>query len=483
MKINRKNVLITGVMLITVTLSGCSSVDGYLEEKITEKSEIYHDADYKQYAQMNKDGKLNASAEFTATDIFETSEDESAAQKQVHVTFADNRYLKISYYMDEKLTEVIDPLDCYLDPGDRIFASVESINQNSKLYRLSGYRIYEYDTETNERSELARVVADPNNKQVPNNEQVYQIAADYTGTELSVVPVGEYPNIKLTMTSYYLDNQGHKNTLSNPGDWYVNEEICVENIVDISPIDPYIVKFDFDQENYFYVDSQPKSFNKNPNEDGKVEFWEADPAEENGPIDDDVEYNVQLHPYLSLELKFDEKGSIRINDGETDTIKSGKTWVYERLKYGDKIVVETAGSPSVVDGSYEHLKVTKDPIATGFRYTMTITQEKTTSATEILEVNENLSLILSSDAKYGEVAYKLDGDKVTGTISLQENQKLTLTYTITNKDYEFSDANFWNGVQGLIGDMEKEVQIPISSDMNGDTIVPDDWFSIKKKGE
>ena len=477
MKINRKNVLITGVMLITVTLSGCSSVEGYLEEKITEKSEIYHDADYKQYAQLNKDGKLNSSAEFTATDIFDTSEAESAAQKQVHVTFADNRYLKISYFTDEKLTEVIDPLDCYLDPGDRIFASVESVNKNSNLYRLAGYRIHEYDTETNERSELARVDADQNNK------QVYQIAVDYTGTELSVVPVGEYFDRKLIMTSYYLDNQGHKNTLSNPGDWYVNEESCVENTVDISPIDPYIVKFDFDQENYFYVDSQPKSFNKDPNEDGKVEFWEVNPAEENGPIDEDVEYTVQLHPYLSLELKFDEKGSIRINDGVTDTIKSGKTWAYDRLKYGDKIVVETAGSPSVVNGSYEHLKVTEDPIETGFRYTMTITQEKTTSATEILEVNENLSLILSSDAEYGEVTYKLDGDKVTGTIRLQENQKLTLTYTITNKEYVFSDGNLWNEAQGFFGNMEKSVQIPVTSDMNGDTIVPDDWFSIKKKGE
>ena len=68
---------------------------------------------------------------------------------------------------------------------------------------------------------------------------------------------------------------------------------------------------------------------------------------------------------------------------------------------------------------------------------------------------------------------------------MQEGQELTLTYKITDKKCSFADKS--DGAGGFIRDLfkpkERTISIPITANLDGTTVSPDDWFNIVKKGE
>ena len=84
-----------------------------------------------------------------------------------------------------------------------------------------------------------------------------------------------------------------------------------------------------------------------------------------------------------------------------------------------------------------------------------------------------------------DVLAKLDGKEVSGEVQLQEGQELTLTYKITDKKCSFADKS--DGAGGFIRDLfkpkERTISIPITANLDGTTVSPDDWFNIVKKGE
>lgn len=462
--------LILSAGVVVTMLSGCGQVDEYLQNRFLEKSGILEDQEYQQYSEMKQNNQLGEDGTFNDTDVFTETAVTDVADGSVHVTFAENRYLDIQYYLDSDMTQRIDTTQCYLNPGDTIYASVESKNPNSNLYALSTYRIYEYDSENTVKNETTYPIEDKDNL-------VYQIPPTFTGSEISIVPVGEYPDRQLTMKAFYTDDSQQEKELANAGTWTINDEECTGNSASISPIVSYVLKYKFDKDNYFFVAASPKCFTEQPDQKGIVEFLEANPT------DEDMEYSVELHPYLTLTISLSENGTISLDDNIAETIKKNKSWTCEKLKYGDVLVVESAGECKISAGDYKHIKVSKDPITHGYRYTLQIVAETTDTISDDIDIDEYVTITLPETAAHGTCKYKLDGKSVSGTVQLQESQKLTVTYAITDSDYEFENANVWNWMQGIVGNMEKTETIAVDSSMNNTTIDPDAFFSISKKGE
>lgn len=461
-----KYLLLFAALFLLLTMFGCAKVDETVANAMLSKSGIHWDEGYKQYKEMNEAGQLGEDGTFIDTDIVdeaELSEElEETPRGDIHITFADNRYLNINYYYDADLKESVDTSSCYLNPGESIYSSVESKNVYSNRYGISNYRIYDYSNGDR------KIVAE----RKANSSLVYTVPADFAGTELQIVPVGEYPARALTMSAYYIDEAGRKQPLTGAGKWYINGEECKSNEERISPIVSYTLKYDFDEENYFYIESSPTSFTKDPQSAGIVEFWEVNPN------DEEKEYSVQLHRYLSLTIELKETATLTINDGVTENLKKGSEWSSKKLKYGDKIVIDTNGECMLSQGDFQHVQATKDPLTSGYRYTFVIAPN---GFNEVVETNDYITLTLTPNGKYGKCIYTLDGKKVEGTKTVQKNQKLEIKYTITDNKFKFSDATIWNAITDWVGNMSKTVQIPLSVDMNNTSIDPDAYFDIIPK--
>ncbi|MCD8330052.1 MAG: hypothetical protein LUC27_05095 [Lachnospiraceae bacterium] len=437
------------------------------------------DADYQQYEEYSQSGVLDEEGYYTGTDDSDSEKgEEDSAAGTIHVTFAENRSLRISYYTDEDCSDQINTDACYLNPGDAIYASdTVSVNENSNLYRLSEYRIFAYDS-AGERS-LLGVQEDL------TSNLIYHIPDDYAGTELSIFPVGEYPARQLSMDVYYTNDEGEKTELSGAGMWYINDSECLGDTAEISAVESYIVMFDYDEENYFYVDASPTPFTQDPNSTGFVEFWEADPTEA------EVSYEVEVHPYLSLTVKLDEAGTVTVNGDSAQLISGGKSWTSGKIAYGDEIVIETEGECTITSGDYHHFRAVRESLYHGFRYTLTVEPEYEENAATVLQqsinVNRVTAVTLEAEGDYGTCTYELDGETVEGTVEIQEGQTLTATYTITDDGYCFDESENSSGILGSIHDLfqsnERTVTIQVPTESDEVTIDPDDWFAIREKGD
>ncbi len=72
----------------------------------------------------------------------------------------------------------INPENCYVNPGDTLYAKViECNNPNSNLYKLAEYRIVEYDNDGNVEKQHQQTVTD--------GILEYEIPSNVGGTEMS----------------------------------------------------------------------------------------------------------------------------------------------------------------------------------------------------------------------------------------------------------------------------------------------------------
>ena len=447
------------VISLTASLTACTSAEKMLEEKILEESGILDTKEYKAYKQMTEDGSLTEDGRYDAPTInVESNEELNQREGIVHVTFATNRYLQVDYYLDMALKNKIDQENCYINPGDSIYAKIVSTNPNTNLYEIAEFRVIDYSSDT--QKEILR------NLEIDG--LVYQLPANFVGTEIGVIPVGKYKERKISLQVSMLEDDGKETTLSNAGTLYVNNEKYQGNTATINPLSPYILKYEFDKRNYFFVRSDPDCFTEDPNTEGVIEFFEADPTQTN------IDYFIQLHKYISLDIKLDDKGIIWVNDGEPEEIKKGRTWQGRNLMFGDVLVIESAGV-CTFEGNANIFQVEKDPILNGFRYTISIVNSDSKN-------NEDyITLFLDTNGRYGICSFKLDGKEVSGPTTVQKNQKLKLSYAITEDGYEFKNSNLFSHIQGFIGNMTKTIEIPLSKDLDNSTIHPDEWIEIVKK--
>ena len=349
----------------TLFLTSCAPLDKALEGQLLKFSHVKEESDYQQYAQLLEQGKLDEDGRFTAE-----SSTESPPEGSVYVTFGRNAYLDASYYSDENLTHLLSEEGCFLFPGDSIYAGEAIIkNPNSNLYTLKNYRVTVfYETGLSEEITVSKDGTNP---------LVFTIPEDFTGTGLSIYPIGFYQDRTLDLSVYCMDEET-RISLASAGQWYINDTACSGNSASISATEAYTLRLDYDTEEYFFVSSTPQCFTQNPNADGRVEFWEA------ASTDEDCLYEVELHHYLSLTLQCDDAATITVNDEEPVKLSKNKSFTRDDLKFGDILIIDTTGTCSIKEGDYRYVAASKDPLTNGNRYRLTIVSQPQDAAAEEL---------------------------------------------------------------------------------------------------
>ena len=123
-------------------------------------------------------------------------------------------------------------------------------------------------------------------------------------------------------------------------------------------------------------------------------------------------------------------------------------------------------------------------------YTDTMTYSKFISniSTVLREhpVKKLYSITLDATDAYGKVTYKIDGEAVeAGTYNLKEEQKLELSYEITDGSHIIvREGSNWfedrvNDIQGVLSKIKESVEIPITASLDGSTITRDKYIKVK----
>ncbi|MGM9941882.1 MAG: hypothetical protein ACI32N_07840 [Bulleidia sp.] len=464
------------IMSLIMTMTGCAQIDSGIEGFIFRKSGIEENTDYQNYKQMKESGQLDEEGYYISQEMnHDTDEDTIDHEGKVRVSFGSNNYLTVSYFSDEDLKEKLPDKKCYVEPGDTIYAKLmKNNNTNSNMYCLSEYQIIEFDHDGS--------VSEKYSMTPEGDVMKLEIPKDFNGSGISIMPIGSYPDRTIEMKVYFVDENGNTCTLLDAGTWYNGKKLLNSDSAQFSPTESYSLRYEFDRENYFFVSCSPSPLTENPQDLGSISFKEA------APTDANTMYTVQLHRYLTLTIKVTEDAEVKVNQSEPITIKKNSEWTSNKLKYGDIVSVDTNGDCEITDGDYRYVTTDTTPVNSQNRYTFKVNneaRENVSSDSSPVKINHVFEVGLITTGKYGTATYRLDGKEVTGTVQIKENQKLTLTYKITDKNYRFRDGS--EGIGGFFHDLvaanERTVTIPITADRDQAPVYPDDWFDIVKKGE
>lgn len=304
-----KKIALLCCVLCLITLSGCSSTSDFL----LRHSGIMSEEDYQRYIELRNSGQLDSDGRYAATEL--TGEQVfSPPAGSVHVTFAENAYITVRYYLDANLKTPVNVQQCYLKPGDYIYASKPECHHPSSIwYSFDRFCVYPYDSGKKQETELLWNAED-------ESPLVLQIPEDYTGAEIAVVPTGKYEKRQLEFSDYYTDSANQPQELN--GIWIVNDKEVSSNILSVSPVEPLFVDFQYNPEKYAFVSSNPSSFY---HENGLVRFETINATED---ID---HYTVELR---ELEGRF-------LFEPANYPVKNGTV----TFKYLDRVITESEYIP------------------------------------------------------------------------------------------------------------------------------------------
>lgn len=566
MKTVRVSILL---MSIVILLSGCSlKTDGSDYGSL-----ITNDSDYKQYTSLKEEGLLDESGAYFDSRLIPNEESELPEDNSlINVTFASNSFIDIRYSLYEDFREEIKTSQCFIQPGDSLYAKISLKNTKSNLYQCDCIEIFEISDDGSRK--LIKTI------NVSENEDSYQIQFDGEGKQYSIIPVGEYENRILVFESFYKDKSNNNQQLG--GTWYVNGNSYTEGIAEISPLESYTVKYDYSEyaDSYYYVKSDPVCFYDKESEHSVI-FWEANPNDEG------TEYSVEMHRFITVNISNTDYSlvnslankyfgrpraliSIAKNQAELE-IEDKASVDLKMLKCGDKLTLR-------VD---EHFKVTSDllvisaptPIEGGFEYSITIptrndiydyritisARNSDTTGTysdsdvaisngrlvltykdgtliengselpgdneEVIvkiipddgyyvtgskvkddvysetmkysnfekdresiilnhPIKKYITITLSTTDQFGKCIYLLSGKEISGTVSLKEGDKIKLEYTLTDNAYEIVRKDWFDDLlSGLFYKDSVTITITISSEMDGQTLSPDQYIELSKKEE
>ncbi len=320
MNMKRKVVLLS-ISIMMVSLTGCSSINDYLAQRMLEKSGITEEEQYKTYQSYAESGVLDQDG------YYKDEQEDIGHDGEIHVTFSKNENLGIEYYRDSAKSIVVDVDDCYINPGDSLYASLTvSEDVFSSTYTFAGFEIYECNEDGTYK--LAEDIAGD----YETTGRVLTVPSDCKFTELSVAPTGEYEERKISLYDYYTDDDEKENPLD--GTWLINDKEYTSDSISINPISPYIISYEYDSDEYFYRSSLPEAY-YNDNEQGIVIFNQRQASDET------VDYSVELHKYLSISLVSDKDRTVTVNGGDKQTVKANEELIIPRLKYGDIVIIDT----------------------------------------------------------------------------------------------------------------------------------------------
>lgn len=427
----KKLIIIT--FLSCLVLTGCSKerdvMNELTEKYVMQESGIKENEDYQKYIELKNSGKLNENGEYNELGNAEYQASIEETEKQVHVTIAQNSLLKTDYFYDSGLTEKVEGDSIFMNPGDKLYCSQpkkESPNNNG--YVFSKFQIFEFDGDGN-RGDLWCETGE--------NSLVLDIPEDFSGTELSVMPVGEYEKRDITFHAFYYDESGVSKNV--PGAWLVDDELCADNMADVNAADSYTVKYQYDENTYYYVSANPSPFSTGV--PGIVEFRKPT------ALSSDESYSVQLHKWITAVFYSDNKKGIASVEKNGEQIQDFDNKEVKGLKEGDKLVITTNGNYRLFCSGI----VINEPeeVEGGFRYTVVIPKTNESEFTFMVSKSE-LQVTLDASVGY-DMAFDiiaagvhkndcyyskqwLNGETIIfdGTVGLEEK----LTISIREADIE-----------------------------------------------
>ncbi len=355
----KKRFMVILMVASLISLTGCSSVNSFIEDKMMEKSGICEDERYIEYQSQIEAGNADENGYF--------AECMQQTQKgSIHITFSMNNNLDINYYTDKACDKQIDIANCFLNLGSSIYANVMvSEDVYSSMYEFATFNICEYDDEGN------RMVIDKCEQAAVATEKGYlveiKIPSDFMGKELSIEPLGKYRLRQITLNDYYMDESDNEYPLD--GIWMIDDEICTEDVAEISAISSYIISYEYDSEEYFYSSSTPECYYNN-NEDGIVIFNQREAT------DKTEDYSVELRKYISVSLVSGVDRVVAVDGGSMQTLKANTELNISRLKYGDKVIIETNKPWTDLETNRELILTKTEPLSTGsYKYTLIVPEK------------------------------------------------------------------------------------------------------------
>lgn len=325
---------IVGIIGLTLGLTGCSYMNDYvsseIEKNFEEKLAVNKDyLLYKDYSDMlDENGYYNGSFNITDGDSSDVEvnmdmlglvgdedtepEEQDEHEGLVRVTFASNEMFNVYYFKDALHTESVDEKDCWLAPGESIYASepMKTKKVTSNLFSFRTFRVCNIDKDGDYKTTFKN-----------GKGAILTIPENYSGMGYSIEPVGTYTQRKLFFTVYDSETDAE---ISNVN-WLVNGKPYDEG-KGISPTEVYSVECDFNisGKGEYYVESTDPPLDNYSSDLSKVMF------PQNSPESGVDSYTLVLHRSLCARFIGDLNG-IKDNDAYTLKYKSRSSTKWESI--------------------------------------------------------------------------------------------------------------------------------------------------------
>jgi len=343
-------------MLLGTFLSGCSlDIRAKVQEGIVNamrnESGIKKDEDYITAEELKANGELE-NGEYNG-EVEYAEEAETVESGTVNVAFAENKYISVSFYRDSELKNVIDTNSCTINPGDTVYARIDSVtNPYTDCYKFDSIRVVEYS----ESGEKGNNIGGFEGSDILS----FTLSQFYSGTELSFETVGRYEKQHVVLTAFWDNGAGKENV---NGKWYINQNQVVSGDNEVDSSTDYTVVFEYDTEEFYFVASDPEDVFSN--KDGRIEF------NKESRIGGIREFEVELYPYVSMSIQGKKSAvtHVYVNGEERDISNITK------LKKGDVVEVYTKTDYKITS-SFDYDSYTEKDGSYVFKYTVDASGER-----------------------------------------------------------------------------------------------------------
>ncbi len=344
------------IMLLGTFLSGCSldiraKVREGIENAMQSESGIKSDEDYITAEKLEANGELE-NGEYNG-EVEYAEEAENVENGTVNVSFAENKYISVSFYRDRELKDPIDNDSCTINPGDTIYARVDSVtNPYTDCYKFDSIRVVEYS----ESGEKGNNIGGFEGSDILS----FTLSQFYSGTELSFETVGRYEKQHVVLTAFWDNGAGKENV---NGKWYINQDPVVNGDNEVDSSSDYTVVFKYDADEFYFVASDPQDVFSN--KDGRIEF------NKESRIGGIREFEVELYPYVTMSVQ-DKKSAVThvyVNGEERDASDISK------LKKGDTVEIYTKTDYKITS-AFDYDSYTEKDGSYVFKYTADASGER-----------------------------------------------------------------------------------------------------------
>lgn len=416
----RKRIVLFLGLCMTM-LAGCGKEDAlssylntYIENSVMKDSNIESDKDYQRYKEISQEEVIDPEGYYISDDVdYSVLEDPDA----VHVTFANNSYITVTYFDDPAKGIPLEQGGAYLHGNDCIYAEIiETNNPNTDAYQFSGFEIWEFDESGKKKRKVETEVAE--------DGLIYQISMESQVKEISIIPLGEYVPRNIELKDYYKDNNGAEHSLEE-GTWDINGNETTNSSTSISPVASYTVRYMYDPNAYEFVGSNPTCLYNNEI-DGIVNFEE---------FSADQEINS-----FCVELRK------KSGDQEFDPSKYKVEHAEIEYKYQGVVIVEPTFIPNGSKISYEVKEVEKGYwVPSGNKLGEIEISSVSKVISNLVCKEEKVKVTLPQPERGGTITYSMDGNILSGvSVDALIGTEISMTFKSKNGwTCEFKDGTVY----------------------------------------